>query len=43
MKKFINDMAGIFGRLSKELEQISNDSNLQTAYEKVSFGTSQTF
>ena len=43
MVKFTRDMAAIFGKLSRELEQISNDTNLQTAYEKISFGTSQTF
>ncbi len=43
MKLFIKDMAAIFGRLGKELELISNDTNLQSAYEKVSFGNSQTF
>jgi len=43
MRAFTKDMATIFGKLSKELEQISKDTQLQTAYEKISFGTSQTF
>lgn len=44
MRTFTSDMATIFAKLSEELAQISsNDSNLQSAYEKVSFGTSQTF
>ncbi len=43
MKVFVRDMAAIFGRMSKELSLITNDTNLETAYEKVSFGNSQTF
>jgi hypothetical protein len=43
MAAFTGDMARIFGKLSKELELLTEDANLQTSYQKVSFGISQTF
>ena len=43
MLAFTKDMARIFGKLSKELEVLTDDTNLQTSYQKVSFGISQTF
>lgn len=43
MMEFTKDMARIFEKLSQDLELLANDEDLQTSYQKISFGISQTF
>lgn len=43
MKAFVLDMASIFHRLASELDRIAKDPSLESLYDKVSFGITQTF
>lgn len=43
LNAFVLDMASIFQRLASELDKIAKDPSLESLYEKVSFGITQTF